>query len=348
MNPKQRVIAQIKHQETDFIPYRLAFESEGLKDELDGFYGNKKWQSVLDNHILYLDQANLGLAIPDTDPKFEGLWEDCFGGKWDISKHPPHLVNPPLREPSLSGYKFPKINESISPDWMDKSIKLIAENPDYFIVARLGFGIFERSWALRGFENSLMDAVVNTDFYADLLAQICEFQLSLLDIILQKIPVDGILFADDWGYQQGVTLGADRWRRFLKPYIAKLYKKAHYANKFTLNHTCGSVNEIIPDLIEIGLDVLESVQPEAKGMNPYELKKNFGHGITFFGGLGSQSIIQFGSPKDIEMEIKHLVNEMGKMGGYILAPAKPIQPGTTIENIAAIVEGFLLQAGITL
>jgi uroporphyrinogen decarboxylase len=96
----------------------------------------------------------------------------------------------------------------------------------------------------------------------------------------------------------------------------------------------------MPDVIESGLDILESVQPEARGMNPYELKKQYGSDIVFWGGLGSQSTIQFGSPQEIKAEVKRLSAEMGKGGGYILAPAKSLQPGTPVENAAAVVEAF--------
>ena len=96
----------------------------------------------------------------------------------------------------------------------------------------------------------------------------------------------------------------------------------------------------MPDVIEIGLDVLESVQPEAAGMNPYELKKKWGDKIAFWGGLGSQSTIPFGTPAEIRLEVQHLRREMGKGGGYILAPAKALQPETPTENAAAVVDAF--------
>ena len=99
----------------------------------------------------------------------------------------------------------------------------------------------------------------------------------------------------------------------------------------------------MPDVIEIGLDVIESVQPEPAGMNPYELKKKWGDKITFWGCLGSQSTLQFGTPQQIRDEVKKLCREMGKGGGYILHPAKGLQPGTPVGNAAACVEAFVNQ-----
>jgi len=154
------------------------------------------------------------------------------------------------------------------------------------------------------------------------------------------LPVDGILFGDDWGDQRGVVLGPDRWRHFLKPRWAKIYKAVHRHGKIVMAHSCGSVADIIPDLIEIGLDVLESVQPEAANMNPYDLKKKWGDKITFWGCLGSQSMIPFGTPAAIRGEVAKLKREMSRGGGYILAPAKPLQPETPTANAVAVVEAF--------
>ena len=95
------------------------------------------------------------------------------------------------------------------------------------------------------------------------------------------------------------------------------------------------------DIVEIGLDVIESVQPEAADMNPYALKKKWGDKITFWGGLGSQSTIPFATPDDLSQEVRRLRSEMSRGGGHILAPAKPLRPETPTENAVTVVEEFL-------
>ena len=129
----------------------------------------------------------------------------------------------------------------------------------------------------------------------------------------------------------------------LKPLYARLYERARRAGKFVVNHSCGNFSEILPDLIEIGLDVIQSVQPEA--MDVYALKREYGSGITFWGGLGSQSILPFGTPSQIRAEVKRLVDEMGRGGGYILGPAKAVLDDTPAENFAAVLEAFLEYSG---
>ena len=111
--------------------------------------------------------------------------------------------------------------------------------------------------------------------------------------------------------------------------------------KLAIMHCCGSAADIMGDIVEIGLDVLESVQPEAAGMNPYELKRAWGDKMAFWGGLGSQSTIPFASPVQVRQEMRRLRREMGRGGGYILAPAKPLRPETPTVNAVVIVEEFL-------
>jgi uroporphyrinogen decarboxylase len=160
---------------------------------------------------------------------------------------------------------------------------------------------------------------------------------------VRDLPVDAIRFGDDWGDQRGILLGPERWRKFMKERYARIYAAVHAQGKIVITHCCGSVVDLIPDLIEIGLDVLESCQPEARGMDPYELKRRWGDKLTFWGCLGSQSTIPFGTPAQIRAEVRHLCEAMGRGGGYILAPAKSLQPETPTANAAAVVEAFTEQ-----
>ena len=342
MTPKQRVYAQINHQETSPIPYTLTFETPELARKLDAYYGDLAWRNRLDNHIVDAPMPHPLLGIPGERTGEAALIKDLFGAQWDLHKRPAHLVGPPLTSPELNGYTFPPISACFEPDWETAARAFIDAHPDHFVVASPGFGIFERTWVLRGFEDMLSDVILEPAFYEGMVEAITDHQLQIVDRML-KVPLDGILFSDDWGYQDGVLIGVERWRKFIKPHLRRLYDRVHQAGRVTLNHVCGSVREIMPDIIEVGLDVLESVQPEASGMNPYDLKREFGRDITFWGGLGSQSTIPYGTPAEIKSEVTRLLREMGAGGGYILAPSKGIQPGTAPENMAALVESFVEQ-----
>jgi len=268
-----------------------------------------------------------------------------FGSTWQVDRRPFHLVEPALKTTSLEGFAFPDVSSLFEGEREDV-LHFVAEHKDRFLVAGFGFGLFERTWALRGFDNALMDAAANPDFYDELVEQVAAHQMAILDHLVD-LPIDGVMFSDDWGYQKGVLLGPARWRRFIKPRLAKMYDRVHRASKYVLSHCCGSIADIMPDVIEIGLDVYQSVQPEAKDNDPYELKRKYGDRITFWGGLGSQSTLPFATPAAIKAEVARLCREMGQGGGYILGPAKAVQPETPTQNAAAVVEAFLEQASVS-
>ena len=338
--PRERVLAQIHHQETDHIPYTIRFEGD-VAERLDAYYGSDVWRSLIDNAIQRLPGPNL--VVDETAGPY---YTDLYGSTWRMDRRPFHLVEPALKAPSLEGFEFPNVDTIFGPAWKEEALRAIEQQKDHFLVASLGFGLFERTWTLRGFNEALIDAAANPDFYDELVEQVTDHQLTIIERLLE-LPVDGIMFSDDWGYQRGVLLGPERWRRVLKPRLARMYARVHEAGKYVLSHCCGSIMDIMPDVIEIGLDVYESVQPEAKDNNPYELKRKYGDKITFWGGLGSQSTIPLGTPDEIRAEVAKLCREMGQGGGYVLCPAKPLQPETPTENAAAVVEAFLQQAGVT-
>jgi len=339
MQLRDYVLNQIRHRDTQPVPYSLPIEPN-VAERLDAHYGGKDWRKRLTPYIV-------GCGAVETDIR-ENIsathQRDGYGGIWRVDRRPWHLEQPPLSKPSLQGYDFPKPERFLRPEWKERAFKTCAANRDKFLVGGLGWGLFERSWNLRGFENALMDAIAEPEFYEEILDRLTGLYLAFVKYTVD-LPIDGVLFGDDWGDQRGVILGPDRWRRFLKPRWAKIYAAVHQAGKIVMAHSCGSVAEIMPDIIEIGMDVLEACQPEAAGMNPYELKAKWGDKITFWGCLGSQSTVPFGAPGEIKAEVQHLWREVGRGGGFILAPAKPLQPETPTENAVAVLEAFTNQAG---
>lgn len=340
MTQKERVIAQINHEETDRVPYHLMFDpGSNIEELLDKFYGSNSWRDKVDNAIYQLPLPSTGINLDLGLEKYT----DAYGSEWRLDLRPFALEKPAITQPSLEGYTFPKVSDLFDEGFEANALRLIEEQKNSFVVAAYGFGLFERSWVLRGFENVLMDVVANLDFYEELLDKLLVHQLEILERLL-LLPVDGIWFFDDWGFQQGVLIGAERWRKLFKPRYEKLYRRTHESGKYVLSHCCGAIEKILPDVIEIGLDVYQSVQPEARNNNPYDLKQKYGDKITFWGGLGSQNMIPFGSPAEIKEEVRHLCRDMSKGGGYILGPAKEIQPETPDVNVAAVVEAFLEQS----
>jgi uroporphyrinogen decarboxylase len=337
MTLKEVIVNQINHIETKPVPFTLGFEGD-VAMRLDQYYGNTEWRKKL---IPYM--ANIGAVYTMTRTRIDDIREqDPYGVIWRMDRRPWYLEKAPLDKPSLEGYKFPTPESFFNPQIKETARQVCENHKDKFLVGGLGWGLFEISWSLRGFENILMDSVIEPDFYEELLDRLMDLYLAFVDYTCD-LPIDAIMFGDDWGDQRGIILGPELWRKFLKPRWAKIYDAVHAKGKYVISHSCGSVVDVIPDLIEMGLDVLESVQPEARGMNPYELKKKFGDKITFWGCLGTQEILPYGTPDDIKKEIKRLCVEMGRGGGFILSPAKPLQPETSAENAAAVLEAFTNQ-----
>ena len=155
--------------------------------------------------------------------------------------------------------------------------------------------------------------------------------------------VDILWCGDDFGGQQGMLLDPDTWRRIFKPrirFMFEAFRKASPGIKLAW-HSCGSIGPIIPDFIELGLDILNPIQPLARGMDPVCLKENFGRDLVFFGGIDVQELLPHGSPAKIRDEVKRRIEILGKDGGYIVAPAHNIQPDTPVENVSALFEAVI-------
>jgi len=338
MTLREMVLEQIQHRTTRPVPYTLSFEEDVVAKRLDQHYGDQSWRDKLVPYIISCAKIDRRKS----EPISETLNRDPYGSIWRTDKRPFHLEEPALKAPTLDGYVFPPAEAFANPQLKEISEQVKQEYPDSFTLIELGWGLWETYWGIRGFENAMIDCIAEPDFFAEVLDHLTDLYLAQV-AQCADIRADAIKFGDDWGDQRGVMIGPERWRRFFKPRYARIYEAAHAQGKLVISHCCGSVADIMPDIIEIGMDVLESVQPEAAGMNPYELKKKWGDKITFWGCLGSQSTIPFGTPAEIHAEVRRLCREMGQGGGYILAPAKPLQPETSTENAIAVLEAFTHQ-----
>ena len=346
MNRRERVHAQVRHQQTDYCPYGgFGFDAD-VQRRITERLGSERWLEMVRSHD-HIQNINHRTDIFLDDwavSKTAGEHVDLFGTSWRVDLQAYHIVRPALLEPTLKGYHFPNVSKFLPPGWERAAQAEIEREGDRFLIICLN-GIFEPAWGLRGFESLLEDMVVNSSFVEELLERMTDLLLGLLDVYM-KLPIDGILMYDDWGEQRGCLFGRTRWLHFIKPHVQRVYRRIHSAGKIAIAHCCGNIVDIVPDLIGAGLDVLESVQPEA--MDPFTLKENFGRHLTFWGGLGTQKLIPFGTPSEIGDQVRRLCSEMGKGGGYILAPAKSLMPETPTDNAIAVVRALLEEAGAML
>ena len=216
--------------------------------------------------------AHCGSVVQSPSEKLDATQHrDAFGTVWRTDSLTPLVVEPGLKAPSFQGYTFPSAAMFRNATAKAKAKKRVQEAPDSFTLVSPDICLWQ-SWYLRGFETTLMDCAAEEDFYAELLDRMTELCLALV-AECADIPADAIMLGDDWGDQRGVLIGPQRWRKFFKPRYARIFKAIHAQGKVAVMHCCGSMADIMADIIEIGLDVLESVQPEAARMNPYGLKK---------------------------------------------------------------------------
>jgi uroporphyrinogen decarboxylase len=325
----------------NITPYSVGFDSWELQEKVNKYYGGN-WRDKIRHFINtpFWMSTTREVAIEGR----AGHNIDVFGTIWRTDSSSWHIVTPALPEPTFKDFKFPTIGDFIQDAERENRKKAaneqIEQKPQFFNIISMGWGIFEQTWRIRGFEDTMSDVVLEQDFYAELVDKLADLYVGMVEYC-SDVKADAFLFGDDWGSQKGVIIGPEKWRKFIKPAWKRVYDKVHEQGKYVISHSCGSVYDIIPDAIEIGLDMLESVQPEAYGMNPFELKKEFGDKMGFWGTLGSQSVIPFWKPEEITEHIRKLKREMNVNGGYILAPAKPFQPETPLENAIAVIEALI-------
>jgi uroporphyrinogen decarboxylase len=200
--------------------------------------------------------------------------------------------------------------------------------------------MFERLWSYVGMEDALVYMITDPEFVHELLDKILEFNLKVIDIF-NEYPFDGIYFGDDWGQQKGMIMGAPFWREFIKPRMAKMYERAKKGGKFVLQHSCGDIQEVFEDLIEIGLDCYQTVQPEI--YNLQSIKEKYGDKLCFWGGISTQMALPQKSPEEIRAIVRQTREIMSKNGGYILAPTHAVPQDVPPENVIAMLEEFAAQ-----
>lgn len=216
--------------------------------------------------------------------------------------------------------------------------RLISEHKsEYWIVGVTVTTIFETAWALRGYEQTLMDLVLNPDL-VEALFDIPYRYHSVVAERLTRMGVDMIWLGDDVGAQKQMLISPDSWRRFLKPLMAGLIASLKQLNPRLkiAYHSDGEISPIIPDLIEIGVDVLNPIQPAS--MSPSELKRKYGDRLCFWGTIDEQSTLPFGTPEDVSNEVLERIRTVGKNGGLIVGPTHHVQLDTPMENFKAMVD----------
>jgi uroporphyrinogen decarboxylase len=354
MTPKERVLAAINRKPHDRPPLFVTLTpqvAEALSDYLGMPYEAPE-DSLLSTRISHTnlltamgnDCVGIAACTPAERPTQispEGLITNEYGmvfknaGLYNEFYHFPlaHAVS----ADDILNYNW------FDPQWPSRFTKAVAAakkfGDQYAIVGDLETTIYETAWYLTGLEKLLTDLLTEPEYLPVLLDKIMEINLVTGKKLIET-GADIIWAGDDFGSQSGIIMDPDTWRRHFKPRIKTIFEEFRKVNpeiKIAW-HSCGSIVPLIPEFIEIGLDILNPLQPLAYGMTPEYLVENFGQDLVFFGGIDIQELLPKGPISKIKDEVKRRIELFGKYNGYICAPAHNIQPDTPVEHVIALFE----------
>ena len=355
MKHRDRVEMALNHEKPDRTPMQISFTpefAERLRKDLHvkgktthnphGGGNTYELERVIGEDMLLTSVGWANSYYMSNQP-----YTDEWGVSWGIQPYETpfgkgfytEICGHPLADDrAIETYVPPDPNR---PELYEEAARVIRDYKDeYWIVGVTVTTIFETAWALRGLEKILTDFLSNEELAERLLDIPYHYHLTAAKKLVE-MGVDMIWTGDDVGSQHDMFISPRHWRKYLKPrmatFIAEL--KAINPNVKVAYHTDGNVERIIPDLIEIGLDVLNPVQPAC--MDPAKLKKQYGKNLCFWGTIDEQHTLPFGTPAEVEAEVRLRVETVGKNGGLILGPTHHVQLDTPMENFWAMVNTIL-------
>jgi uroporphyrinogen decarboxylase len=352
MKPRERVEIALNHQEPDRCPLQVSFTPEfaaRLRQDMAP-RGKRVYNPHGGGNTYELERAlgedmlltSVGWAnsyyMADED------YVDEWGVGWTVhpyqtpfgTGHYTEITTHPLADPqAISRYQPPDPDR---PELYADAAQVVRDFRDeYWIVGVTVTTVFETAWALRGLEQMLIDMVTDPDLADQVLEFPYQYHLSAAKRLVE-MGVDMVWIGDDVGSQHGMLISPKTWRRFLKGRMASFIQKLKAINPGVkvAYHSDGDIRRIIPELIEIGLDVLNPVQPAC--MDPAEIKKKYGKQLCFWGTIDEQKTLPFGSPQDVRAEVHERLRTVGQGGGLILAPTHHVQLDTPLENFQTMVD----------
>ncbi|MCK6629940.1 MAG: cobalamin-dependent protein [Anaerolineae bacterium] len=273
-----------------------------------------------------------------------GDWYDIWGHHIRIVKNPTgayeEFATWPLKTATslddLKNYAWP------NPDWWDFSplpavIQKLDAHDQYHLRFRIG-SIFEIAWQLRGLQEFLMDLVTTPSIPLYIMDRLTDVYVENTRRVLELAGdrLDMVYFYDDVATQNSLMISRDMWRNYIRPRHARLIEVAKSFGLKVMYHCDGAIYPLVPELLDLGVDVLNPVQADAKGMEPPRLKAEFGDRLCFHGGIDIIKTLPRGTVEDVRNEVKERIQVLGQQGGYVLASSHHIQSDTPLENVLAM------------
>jgi len=369
MTPRERVQLTLNHKEPDRVPVTLGGSANHLTEQryillrdhfqvqdvprrtLVGFYTTPDYNPILEKlgtdfrfiHIRpprnYVANSMIGEFKEFVDEW--GITHRLVSGYYDLHGAP---LGQDLTIEKIEKYAWPDPYDPVRLEGVKEEIEELYHHTDYALVAhRPVYGnLWEMTRVLVGMENALLLTISDThifDYLVGKLAQVLDgFYEAFLDVVGPYVQI--VEMADDYGTNAGPMFNPEVYRKYLKPRYKKSIEmiKRKAPNAKVLLHNDGAIRKFIPDLIETGFEVLNPIEGHLRGMDPVELKRDFGKDLTFQGGVDVKNVLNNGTIEDVRREVRLRIEQMGEGGGYILAPAHNFSNDIPLENMLAFFE----------
>lgn len=367
MNPRERVRIALEHKETDRVPIdmgsRISSVAVDTYNRLKRYLGINSPTEIIDWHqqivrpdekILQMFNVDIRYIHPkgasrdwkngipkNLEKRSDGIY---YTDEWGLLRKKVgayyEIVEPPLQSATieeLENYDWPDFSDSSRYEGLEKEAKKLYEDTEFAISTSPLMPIFQYCTFLRGLDKFLIDLMVNREFAIRLMDKVLELNIKFFNEFLDRIGkyLDLIIAsADDIGTVNSTIISPEMYRELVKPRHAKLIQAIKRKTKAKIVfHSDGAVYPLIKDFIEIGVDVLNPVEPDLPGFEDFEkLKKELGSQICFYSGMKSQKVL-LETSSDIEKEVRQRVRLLASGGGYIFASCHNIQAGVSPENI---------------
>jgi uroporphyrinogen decarboxylase len=341
MTSRERVLTALRREQPDRTP-RDFWAEPPTWNRLFAHLGHSDKDRLLDH--LGVDVRHLEAPAPPERALDEGLFQNFWGERFIHQR----TTWGPMREDvkgalasarafsDLEAFPWP------APDCLDRSqLRDQCRRYDHHALLYGFADVWQRPALVRGWEEFFLDMAERPDWVHFLCRKFTDFYLEdyTRAAEITRGRIDLYLLISDLGSQRGPLISLSMFHKFVGPYLKEMTDRIHHLGGRVLFHSCGAIRPFIPELIRLGVDVLDPIQPASPDLQPEGLKAGFGDRLSFHGGIDMQHLLPHGSPQEVAAEARRYCEVLGAGGGYILAPAHLFQPDVPPENILAMYAG---------
>lgn len=339
MTPRENILCALRRQNPDYVPWAMDL-CDSLVQRLREERGVTDFYQYYELPYRYIQLQPTHLKGQyDSYYKKGTLPENAVIDEWGVGHVPAGLAHfSSMRHPmehfssSKEVWDFPVPDLLADYRWEGVAEQIHQIQEAGFLAVYSAVQVFEPAWYLRGLENMLMDLYDENEIGKACLERVCQIQ-EQVSAKIASLGIDMIVFGDDVGTQKSMMMSKDIWNRQIRFTMERCIGAAKRANPEVLAyyHSDGNILDIIPELVETGVDILNPVQPEC--MDPVMVKELYGDRLSFWGTIGTQTTMPFGTTQEVEQTTRHILETVGKGGGLVIAPTHLLEPEVPLENI---------------